>query len=53
VAGCRACEGRQQHLDRADALNRWTTAIGSAEFAVLPGFRPGGWLGQGLFADRV
>ena len=39
----------QQHLDRADALNRWTTAVGSAEFAVLPGFRPGGWLGEGLF----
>lgn len=38
----------QQHLDEADALNRWTTAIGSAEFAVLPGFQPGGWLGQGL-----
>lgn len=38
----------QQHLDEADALNRWTTAIGSAEFAVLPGFQQGGWLGQGL-----
>jgi len=38
----------QQHLDRADALNRWTTATGSAEFAVLPGLQPGRWLGQGL-----
>jgi dye decolorizing peroxidase len=38
----------QQHLDKADALNRWTTAVGSAEFAVLPGFPQGGWLGQGL-----
>lgn len=41
----------QQHLDRADVLNRWTTAIGSAEFAVLPGFAPGGWLGQGLLSS--
>lgn len=38
----------QQRLDEADALNRWTTAIGSAEFAVLPGFPRGGWLGQAL-----
>jgi dye decolorizing peroxidase len=38
----------QQRLDEADALNRWTTAVGSAEFAVLPGFRKGGWLGQSL-----
>lgn len=38
----------QQRLDEADALNRWTTAVGSAEFAVLPGFAPGQWLGQAL-----
>lgn len=38
----------QRRLDRSDALNAWTTAIGSAEFAILPGFRPGGWLGESL-----
>ncbi len=38
----------QQRLDEQDALNEWTTAIGSATFAVLPGFWPGGWLGDGL-----
>lgn len=36
----------QRSLDESDALNEWTTAIGSAEFAVLPGFEPGGWLGE-------
>ncbi len=41
----------QQRLDQADALNTWTTAIGSAVFAVLPGFEPGGWLGEALFAQ--
>ncbi len=38
----------QRSLDRADALNTWTTAIGSAAFAVLPGFARGDWLGAGL-----
>jgi dye decolorizing peroxidase len=38
----------QRHLDRSDALNEWTTAIGSAEFAILPGFTDGGWLGDRL-----
>ncbi|MFA6300328.1 MAG: Dyp-type peroxidase [Nocardioides sp.] len=38
----------QQALDTADALNDWTTAIGSATFALLPGFERGGWLGQSL-----
>ena len=36
----------QQTLDASDALNRWTTAIGSAAFAVLPGFTAGTWLGH-------
>jgi dye decolorizing peroxidase len=36
----------QQMLDEADELNEWTTAIGSAEFAVLPGFSEGDWLGR-------
>nr|WP_216653925.1 Dyp-type peroxidase [Nocardioides sp. zg-DK7169] len=40
----------QQTLDELDSLNEWTTAIGSASFAVLPGFEPGGWLGQSLLA---
>ncbi|MET7282706.1 Dyp-type peroxidase [Kribbella sp. NPDC005582] len=35
-------------LDAADALNEWTTTIGSAVFAIPPGFQPGGWLGQKL-----
>jgi dye decolorizing peroxidase len=42
----------QRRLDSTDALNVWTTAIGSAVFAILPGFREGEWLGQGLFAQR-
>ncbi len=36
----------QHRLDMHDALNEWTTATGSAVFAVLPGFREGGWLGD-------
>ena len=35
-------------LDAADALNEWTTTIGSAVFALPPGFQPGNWLGQKL-----
>lgn len=38
----------QRRLDAGDALNTWTTATGSAVFAVLPGFGGDGWLG-----DRV
>lgn len=38
----------QRTLDAADELNEWTTAVGSAEFAVLPGFAEGEWLGQPL-----
>lgn len=38
----------QQTLDDSDALNEWTTAIGSASFAILPGFAEGAWLGQVL-----
>ena len=44
----RAATARDQTFDHHDALNEWTTAIGSAEFAVLPGFSEGGWLGQRL-----
>jgi dye decolorizing peroxidase len=38
----------QHRLDMHDLLNEWTTAVGSAVFAVLPGFREGGWLGETL-----
>jgi len=37
-------------LDAVDALNEWTTTIGSAVFALPPGFRPGEWLGQKLLS---
>ena len=40
----------QQRLDLADLLNEWTTATGSAVFAVMPGFAEGGWLGDTLLA---
>ncbi|QCX28225.1 Dyp-type peroxidase [Nocardioides jishulii] len=40
----------QRTLDTADELNEWTTAIGSAEFAVLPGFTEGEWLGQSVLS---
>ncbi|MEZ5097329.1 MAG: Dyp-type peroxidase [Nocardioides sp.] len=40
----------QRRLDRGDALNTWTTAVGSASAAVLPGFQRGGWLGDTLLA---
>jgi dye decolorizing peroxidase len=42
----------QRRLDSSDALNAWTRAIGSAVFAILPGFGEGEWLGQALFAQR-
>ncbi|WP_343979489.1 hypothetical protein [Kribbella koreensis] len=35
-------------LDAADALNEWTTTIGSAAFAIPPGFHEGGWLGRDI-----
>lgn len=38
----------QKSLDVADELNEWTTAIGSAQFCILPGFARGEWLGQRL-----
>ncbi|MFN8193374.1 MAG: Dyp-type peroxidase [Nocardioidaceae bacterium] len=40
----------QRNLDKGDALNAWTTAIGSAVFAILPGFTEDGWLGDTLLA---
>lgn len=38
----------QARLADADVLNIWTTPIGSALFAVPPGFQPGEYLGRGL-----
>ena len=40
----------QQRLADGDLLNRWTTPIGSAVFAVPPGCQPGGFLGEGLLS---
>lgn len=34
--------------DTPDALNEWTTTIGSAGFALPPGFTEGNWLAQSL-----
>ena len=41
----------QRMLDQGDALNEWTTAIGSAVFVIPPGFAEGAWLAQGLLGD--
>lgn len=38
----------QQRLAEADLLNIYTTPVGSAVFALLPGCPEGGWLGQDL-----
>lgn len=40
----------QRSLDQADALNEWTTAIGSAVFVIPPGFAEGGFVGETLLA---
>ena len=40
----------QRRLAQADVLNVWTTPIGSALFAVPPGFKQGEYLGQTLLA---
>lgn len=38
----------QRRLDELDLLNRWTTPIGSAVFAVPPGCEEGGYVGETL-----
>ncbi|MBN9612869.1 MAG: Dyp-type peroxidase [Actinobacteria bacterium] len=38
----------QRRLDEADLLNQWVTHVGSAVFAILPGFRRGETLGASL-----
>ena len=40
----------QKRLDEFDLLNKWTTPIGSAVFALPHGFRPGEILAEGLFS---
>jgi deferrochelatase/peroxidase EfeB len=37
-------------MSRIDALNQFTTHVGSAIFACPPGVREGGYIGQDLFA---
>lgn len=39
----------QQRLAEADLLNEWTTPVGSAVFAILPGCQKGQQLGEGIF----
>ncbi len=36
----------QRRLAERDMLNEWTTPIGSAVFAIPPGCRAGGWIGE-------
>lgn len=38
----------QQRLDDLDIMNEWITHVGSAVFAVLPGWNAGGMLGETL-----
>lgn len=40
----------QQRLADFDALNPWTTPVGSAVFAILPGVAEGGFLGEQVLA---
>lgn len=40
----------QKRLDELDLLNEWTVPIGSAVFAIPPGCREGGFIGETLFA---
>ena len=39
----------QRRLDELDLLNEWTVPIGSAVFAIPPGTRAGGFVGEALF----
>ncbi len=40
----------QQRLATSDLLNVWTTPVGSAVFAILPGVEEGGYLGESLLS---
>jgi dye decolorizing peroxidase len=39
----------QRRLADLDLLNQWTTPVGSAVFAIPPGCREGGFVGETLF----
>ncbi|QIK62401.1 Dyp-type peroxidase [Leucobacter viscericola] len=41
----------QRRLDELDLLNEWVTHVGSAVFAILPGFKQGEQLGASLLAS--
>ncbi|MFC9769457.1 hypothetical protein [Rhodococcus jostii] len=43
----------QRRLAEFDALNQWTTPIGSAVYALPPGASPGGYLAQSLFTEKT
>ncbi|MFC9767953.1 Dyp-type peroxidase, partial [Rhodococcus jostii] len=43
----------QRRLAEFDALNQWTTPIGSAVYAIPPGALPGGYLAQTLFTEQT
>ena len=40
----------QSRLADGDSLNKWTTAIGSSTYLILPGCIDGGYIGETLFA---
>jgi deferrochelatase/peroxidase EfeB len=40
----------QRRLGRFDALNEYIKHVGSALFAIPPGAKPGGYVGEGLLA---
>lgn len=40
----------QQRLDELDMLNQWIVHVGSAVFAIPPGYSSGGFVGETLFA---
>ncbi|MEN9751450.1 MAG: putative deferrochelatase/peroxidase EfeN precursor [Actinomycetota bacterium] len=40
----------QDRLAQLDLMNKWTTPIGSAVFAIPPGCEPGGFIGEGLLS---
>ncbi|WP_090763131.1 hypothetical protein [Nonomuraea maritima] len=46
--GCAASSSSSFSLSEADLLNEWTTPVGSAVFAVPPGCRQDGWIGESL-----
>ncbi|MDN5755568.1 MULTISPECIES: Dyp-type peroxidase [Micrococcaceae] len=44
----------QKRLDKLDLLNEWTTPVGSAVFAIPPGCKEGGYIGETLLeANRA